>query len=187
MNIPCDCRATNWASKDSRRKGRFNPSGRIVTFGDETRLNPVHWQEDGEKVMSARLMMGFNVGTVTRWSMADVVENVKRIRHRQGAVIDATFLAQQGMYTSSESGQETEEPGAQVIFINLSYYHVRDALFQIQMVELAEELCVKLEQESIILEIQRGGIVSKVGTVTPSPAFGHPLGEGGRGEGGLGS
>jgi hypothetical protein len=153
----------SYATKDKRKRGSFNPTGKICFSNDDRRrFNPVEWSD--EKPLCARLIVGFNVGKVATWSMEDLIALVKEVREKQGELPDSTFVYQRGMFTYSESGETTEEEGGQVIIFNFS---VTADVFQAQMVELGEIIARRFEQKSVILEIQRAGIVQMSGMVTP--------------------
>ena len=159
--IPADMRRMSYTTKDARKRGSFNPAGKIC-FSNDKRFNPVDWNI--EKPLCARIIVGFNVGKVSTWSMEDLIALVKEVREKQGELPDSTFIYQRGLFTYTESGETTEEEGGQVIIFNFS---VTADVFQAQMVELGETIARKFEQKSILLEIQRAGIVQMAGMVTP--------------------
>jgi hypothetical protein len=62
------------------------------------------------------------------------------------------------MYTGDDRKVVTED-GAQVVIFNFS--KSSDRAFTNQMIHLADVIAEQLKQETVILEIQRGGIVEE--------------------------
>lgn len=147
-------------SVDGRRR-RFIPRGRLRTYNRGVLQNPVERISGGG--LSARLFVGLKVGQRTAYKIDDVIRVVRAVRKRQNKSADASVLAQKGIY-EDRSGELVVEPSMQVIIIDLAGEAKRD--FVADMTELAEELRRKLRQETVILEIQRRGIVRDVFSVT---------------------
>lgn len=142
------------------RKRRFKPHGAISVVHDATSTIA---KEDVSRLssggLSARLFVGLNVGQSQKWSVDDVTERVFAIRKSQGRVADASILLQQGIYEDF-SGKRVVEPSVQIIIIDLMGVSKSD--FVADMKSLAEQLRVSLEQEVVILEIQKRGVVVDV-------------------------
>ena len=139
----------------------FRPKGRLRTYEKGALKNPATRLSGGG--LSARLFVGLKVGQRATYKIDDVIAIVRRVRKRQGKSADASILAQKGIY-EDRSGDLVVEPSVQVIIIDLA--SEKKSAFVADMKELAEELRRKLHQETVILEIQRRGIVRDVFSVT---------------------
>ena len=140
---------------------RFRPKGKLIVVEEGAMPNPA--KRLGGGGFSARIFVGLNVGTRKGYSVDDVVDLVWKVRKRQKRTADASILAQKGIYEDFK-GRRIVEPSVQIIIIDLSGEKKR--AFVDEMEELAEELCTKLKQETVILEIQKKGIVTDVYSVT---------------------
>jgi hypothetical protein len=143
-----------------KRKRRFRPQGGIRVVHSDTDGAA---EEDVSRLssggLSARLFVGLNVGQTQRWSVDDVTRIVFETRKAQGETADASILLQQGIY-EDRSGAKVVEPSVQVIIIDLS--SATKQKFVAEMKALADGLRLALEQEVVILEIQKRGIVTDV-------------------------
>lgn len=151
--------------------GWFTPNGGLHVHGEgELQPNRQLWSDD-KPLLAARIFIGFKVGNRVRWKLDDVVKIVKRVRANQVGNPSSTFLLQRGIYAHSPDAggarEVVDEPGAQVIIINTPDLNTSARDFQEQMTELSEELATRLKQESVILEIQRGGLTVKTIGVGP--------------------
>jgi hypothetical protein len=150
--------------KDGRVR-RFRPKGEMLVctpdgqvFGAKDRKkNPVTRYSEGG--LSARLFVGLNVGESPKYTLRQVVDATIEIRKKQHQLPDATFLAQKGVYTE-HGGTLVEEDSVQIIIIDIA--STPEAEFTRFMTELGEELRTRFEQESVIVEIQRKGVVQSV-------------------------
>lgn len=152
---------------------RFRPQGHVHLVTAEgtvrregARPNPI--ERLGAGGYSARIFVGLKVGQETRWTIDDVIRITYDTLKRQakgGPVEGASILAQHGIYEDTETGERVIEPSVQVIVIDLSG-RSKEA-FTTDMEQLAEELRKKLEQQTVILEIQKRGVVEDVYSVTP--------------------
>lgn len=142
-------------------KRRFKPRGRLVCYERGALSNPVERISGGG--YAARLFVGLKVGQQAKFKIADVIAIVRRVRKAQGRSADASILAQKGIY-EDRSGDLVIEPSVQVVIIDLA--DLSKSEFVSDMKELAESLRKKLHQETVILEIQRRGIVTDVFSVT---------------------
>ena len=154
------CGEATYVLANKTRK-TFRPKGRLRTYEKGARPNPTTRISGGG--LSARLFVGLKVGQRTAYKVDDVIAVVRRVRKRQGKGADASILAQKGIY-EDRSGELVIEPSAQVVIIDLA--GEKKAVFVTDMKELAEELRRKLKQETIILEIQKSGVVKDVYSVT---------------------
>jgi hypothetical protein len=136
------------------------PDGRMMGAEDRKR-NPV--EKLGECTLSARLFVGLNVGQTPRFTIKQVVDATIEIRKKQKQLPDATFLAQKGVYSESKSGQLVEEDSVQIIIIDVM--GTPEDKFTEYMTQLGEELRRRFEQESVIVEVQRRGVVQSVYSV----------------------
>lgn len=142
---------------------RFRPQGPLTEYEPGAAPNPA--TRLGSGGYAARLFVGLKVGNEERWKTADIIRIVRDVRKEQGKSADASILAQSGIY-EDRSGELVVEPSVQVIIIDL--VGEKKNTFVGSMKELGERLVKDLEQEAVILEIQRRGIVSDVYTITPS-------------------
>lgn len=140
--------------------GKLEVNGRAASFTENSEL----WSA-AKALYAARIFVGFNVGSKPRWKLDDVVRIVRRVRKRQVGDPSSSFVLQRGIYAHAETvdGKRlvVDEKGAQVIIVNTPEMGSTTREFQQQMADLAEELATALKQESVILEIQRGGLTLK--------------------------
>lgn len=153
---------------------RHSPKGRLREHTGGT--NPPHtWhrtvaREEEEDVtrlgsggLAARLFVGLKIGDEKTLKVEDVVDKVIEIRREQEEPPDATILSQRGVYSDSK-GRIIDEPSVQIIILDLA--GMKKKAFIEEMSDLASRLAVELEQETIILEIQKKGVVSDVFAIT---------------------
>ncbi len=169
--VPACTARFSW--RRSTEYGYFEPNGRLtITRGGTAALrpNPKRWGGTSP-IYAARLFVGFNVDDRPRWEMDDVVAIVRRMREQQVGNPSSTFLYQRGIYAHQKAaGAErlvADEEGAQIIILNLPELGVSVRDFRAQMIELAEAIAEQLEQEEVIVEIQRGGISKETMGVGP--------------------
>lgn len=143
------------------RGGSFRPQGRLHHVGGEH--NPTEWSS--KKVLSARLVVGFNVGEQPTYEMADLMRIVERVRRSQSGNPSATFVAQEGIYQHADNGPVVHEKGAQVLLINTGGDSRKK--FTKQMVKLAETIAREMRQELVIVEIQKNGLSEEIMGVGP--------------------
>lgn len=144
----------------------FKPKGEVQSWDMETgkeikiskkaaeRENPIE-RRDGTG-LAARFFVGLKVGDEVKWTAEDVVEIVVRVREEQKAPPDASLLTQRGIYRDS-TGKIVDEPSLQIIIIDMAGIPQND--FIDEMSELGEALQDELEQETVIFEIQKLGVV----------------------------
>lgn len=164
IHVPADTRRFHWKSPTG--PGSFRPNGELTVEarGSNFLENPTGWSTR-QPMYAARIFVGFNVGQRPRWKMDDAVRIVKRVRKAQVGAPDATFLYQRGLYTSTQDKSLVDEKGAQIILLNLAGASAKE--FRAQMIELGEELATVLKQESVIVEIQKGGVSKETIGITP--------------------
>lgn len=157
--LRADSRFHHWEAPHGY--GSFRPAGKKRYLGNPATFerNPRSWASEGD-TFAARIFVGFHVGGEPRWELDDLVALVRREREAQGHTPDASFVAQKGIYQSRRTGEVVEEDGAQVIVIDMQ--GLSQGHFQGEMEELAEAIAAELEQEEVVLEIQKNGI--SVGT-----------------------
>ena len=144
------------------RGGSFTPQGKLQFPGRHTASNPA--EKHKGSVVSGRLIVGFNVRDVPTWTIDDLIKLVRGIREKQGVDPSASFVAQRGIYRHREGRITVEEDGGQVFILNLSGAAKRE--FRDDMIDLGERIALAFGQESVILEIQKDGIVQSVRTIT---------------------
>lgn len=151
--LPTDTRPAVWSTPNGIRA--FRPQGRKQWSGDY-RPNKTVWES--ADTYSARLFVGFNVGPETVYGMNDLVKIVRKVREKQVGDPSSSFVYQHGIYRHEE-GDIVEEPGAQVIIINMD---ATPKNFKAQMVSLAETIAREMSQEEVVVEVQRNGVVERV-------------------------
>ncbi len=151
----------HWNAPHPHASGSFRPHGRLEHHGAHP--NPNLWE--AEQTIAARLIVGFSVGDVPTWSLDDLIPLVRELRESQVGDPSATFVAQKGIYRHRDGSGVVTEDGAQIFLINLSGASLAE--FTGQMVALAEEICRRFQQESVIVEIQVNGISQKTIGVGP--------------------
>ena len=157
----------------SRKNGsvfRFRPHGELHNHSGSVaaKHEAADVEKLGEGTLSARLFVGLSAPSpsgkqVPTYSVEDVVKAVVEIRKAQGQIPDSTFMAQKGVYTESKTGQLIEEDSVQIIIIDISGASERDFTSAVQ--KMAEELRARFHQDSIIVEIQRRGLMIAVYSV----------------------
>ena len=161
LTIPANLRQTSWGSPDGKSRGTFKPNGR-PTVRTRNNLKP-NWRSS-EPMWAARILVGFSVGHEPVYNMDDLIRIVRRVRDKQGIPPDASFVYQKGMYTHTDGSGTVTEEGAQVVLLNLTG-ESREK-FTEQMIELGNVIREEMQQEAVIIEIQRGGVVQEVIGVT---------------------
>jgi hypothetical protein len=144
----------------------FKPTGPIYIFKKDgttvaareakknARQNPFEPFPPGG--LTARLFVGLSVGDIPRFTVDDVIGEVRTFAKVHGG--NASFVVQRGIY------HDRPEDSVQVVIIDEKGRPLD--VFLSEMTEMAEGLANRFEQEAVILEIQRSGVVQTVGTVT---------------------
>ena len=165
---------------------RFTPQGEVVEVGsaDEWytrshRDNPIRRSTPGGS-QGGRIIVGFNVGIKEKWKVDDIVKLVYKIRrkqvedaikvkdafpHPQGGDVGITFLTQMGIWQTVRDKKAYPERGAQVIIMNI--IREKKARFRKDMVDIAEEMVVRLKQNAVIVEMSNKGVVTETIEVGP--------------------
>lgn len=143
--------------------GWFHPQGGFFVDG-ATSFSGKAWTSSD--TLAARIIVGFNVGDVPTWTLDDLTAIVREIRQQQAGDPSASFVMQRGIYQHRDASKRVvQEDGAQVFIIDTT--GLAEAVFEDQMVWLAEQIAGRLQQETVILEIQRNGITQRVHGITP--------------------
>jgi hypothetical protein len=167
LYIPANTGLHAWRGKSKKHTGHFRPKGKIQLVGNDQSFhkNPREW-ESTDPMLAARIFVGFNVGQEPRWTINDLIPIVESIRQAQGHPPDASFLVQKGIYTSHVDGSIVHEDGAQIVILNLTGETLH--VFAEEMTALAEMIATDLEQETVIVQIQSGGIDKMTFGVVPT-------------------
>lgn len=153
----------HWNPARPHRSGTFRPQGRLEQHGPEPLVrNPRGW--GSKETLAARLIVGFSVRSVPTYSLDDLINIVERVRREQVKNPSASFVSQRGIYQHHD-GETVTEDGAQVFIINLE--KLTEDEFTDQMVELAEVVAREMQQEEVIVEIQKNGISQETIGVVP--------------------
>ncbi len=165
-----DLKQRAFYGRNGRITGWFKPSGKRTYRGRGARktftANRVAFES--EPLDAARLFVGFNVGQKPTYRMNDLMAIVQAVREDQVGAADASFVSQRGFYTHEEGphkGELVREDGGQVAVINTAGSSRAD--FQRQMTDLATVIAQEMQQELVILELQRDGTTDKVLGVAP--------------------
>jgi len=164
--IPCTfSNPLRW--KNGKGRGCFTPEGKF-SYGypgeAKERLNP--FKPLPKETQSCRIIIGFKVRGELKIDIEDVISLVKRIRKEQIGKPDSTFLFQRGVYTYTKGpmkGEVEDEPGCQIMILNI--FGESEEEFEKNIEYLADELRVRFEQETLIVEFQRGGVQYSIGEV----------------------
>lgn len=137
-------------------RGWFIPEGPIHRYGPDK--NPLSFES--KVTWAARMFVGLNIGDDEALDINDVVEAFEK-NYRGGA----SFVAQMGRWPS-KGGKIITEKSVQVIVIN-DKEGVTAQEFRGDMIDVAERMALELQQESIVLELQRNGVVKETLGVVP--------------------
>lgn len=140
----------------------FRPTGKVIEVGEvpQVESNPV--KRHAATPLTARLFVGLSVGQEKAWTVEDVINVTQEVRLRQKEPPDASFLVQRGLYTD-RSSEVVREDSVQVVLFNFGDDPDK---FEAQMVQLAEALVERLQQETIYVELQKAGVPYTVLEVT---------------------
>lgn len=119
--------------------------------------NPPHEIWSSDSTLSARLIVGFNVGKNPYWKLEDLVTLVRDKRISDGHP-SASFIPQRGVYQHDEIDGHRHivtEDGAQITII--CDYSDDVAAFTKEMIDLGGYIAKMMRQESVIVEIQHNG------------------------------
>lgn len=156
MKIPVNNSPLFWHS------GSFQPEGPldIVTSESELGANPFNWKS--KDTWAARIIVGFKRKGKRALTLNRLVTLVRQLRTEQVGDPAATFVSQRGIYKhQTPRGEIVDEPGAQIIIINTPNLGTTPRAFVKQMEELSEDIATELDQEEVIVEIQRNGLTQR--------------------------
>lgn len=146
-------------------RGSFLPHGSVrvhdLSYSRRMRMNPRELLSTD--TYAARLVVGFKVGDRPTYNIDDLVEIVTAFRKAQGKP-DASFISQKGVYQHRSSREIVVEDSGQVI---IDVWGTPPDEFLDEMTMLAEHVATTMQQESVILEIQRNGVTQQVFSVMP--------------------
>lgn len=145
------------------RKVSFVPKGPVIEVGDTTKLQHNPTKRHPVVPLTARLFVGLSVGQEPTWTVEDVIAITQRVRVSQKASPDSSFLLQRGLYTD-RANDIVKEDSVQVVIFN---FDDDQETFENQMVALAETFIRELQQETVIIDLQRLGVSYIVLEVTP--------------------
>ena len=159
--IPANPATFFWTAPHPHHGGCFRPNGKMLHFG--AHQNPSAWSS--KITLAARIVVGFNVGAEPKYTMEDLIPIVEEVRKRQVGDPSSTFIAQKGIYQHMDGETIVHEDGAQILIIDIR--NSKRPKFEKQMVELAEVIAQRLEQEQVIVEIQKNGISQVTMGISP--------------------
>lgn len=146
------------------RKAKFRPVGEVYAWGDVTKLRANPTEKIDVVPLTARIFVGLNVGQTPTYDIQDVMRIVKRVRKKQGATPDSSFLFQRGFFTDEVTAETVEENSVQVVLFDFSGDEDK---FEEDMSELGETLATGLQQQVVFVEMQKRGVPYRVLRVTP--------------------
>ena len=150
-------RVTGWFKPNGKLRGLGRGSGTFVA-------NRARWSSD-QPIQAARLFVGFSVHDKPTYTLRDLIDLVRAIRTEQTGDPSASFIAQKGIYAHQQEDLVVEEDGAQVILLNVQGIPAK--AFEAQMVDLATQIAEAMQQEEVIVEMQRGGVAQRTIGVGP--------------------
>jgi hypothetical protein len=141
----------------------FTPQGVVkVNPLSKSRLNPIkadYIKAYGPSI-AARLFVGLSDLKGNKYTMSKLVTLTRSFLRLYGAPEDSSFLSQSGVYTHKsgrDAGKVVTEKSAQIIIIKMDGEKTLSR-FQDLVVGLSEEICRKMNQESVIIDLQRNGV-----------------------------
>lgn len=140
----------------------FKPTGKLVCHDAKAvreAREAMTRSSYGKGGLSARIFVGLNVGTKAKYTVQDVVALLKRVRKEQSPNPNASILTQTGMF-KDKSGRMIVENSVQIIVIDLDGLSEKD--FTEQMMTIAEAFVEEFEQEEVLVEIQKRGVVLEI-------------------------
>jgi hypothetical protein len=164
-SYPCNPGSLTWSSPGGGCS--FRPQGRLHVIDDAGALSGLRGKAwTSEDTLAARLIVGFNVGASPVYSIEDLIPIVRAVRTKQTGDPSASFILQKGIYQHRDPSKGVvQEDSAQVLIIDMA--GLGEAAFENQMVELAEIIARQMQQEIVIVEIQKNGITQRVHGVEP--------------------
>ena len=167
-----------YRSPDGKHYGVLHPRGAVRSAGGP-RVNPFSWASR-RPTLTARILVGFNVGKVAKYSMDDLVPFVKKWLKERDLQQDSSFVYQRGVYTHEKAGHGVQagevvtEEGAQILLLNVfdkdtEGKPITESRFIRCTKKLAEAICGRLEQETVIVEISQGGSLLSTWSINNVP------------------
>jgi hypothetical protein len=136
---------------------RYNPCGnpKLETLSG-ARPNPIRadYIKFGPSIV-ARLMVGLSVKGKNVYTVEFLRTLTRAYLRAHKMPENSTFVVQKGVYTHKRSKRVIEEDSSQIVLINEG---VSNRKFFAVARSLAEHICKKMQQESVICEIQENGI-----------------------------
>jgi hypothetical protein len=141
----------------------FRPRGKI-TCHDSKALRAEASKAFSKGGLSARILMGLSVGEESTYTVDDVIDAIKTIRKRQKLSPNASIISQKGIYEDKKHRIIVED-SVQIVIIDMDELTYKE--FVKQIIDLAEEMVDEFEQEGIVVEFQKKGVVKELYEVTP--------------------
>lgn len=145
----------------------FIPTGKIMFVSEGSRNNPDIFRS--KETWAARIIVGLSIkGRRRSIPPQSIISYVKAYCKFAGLDPSSSYLMQKGVYQYSGGGRVVTENSMQIILLNLNA-DLHPGIFQMYMEYMAEDMGVDFKQESIVMEIQRNGVVQI--TIGKSPTF----------------
>lgn len=167
--VPADPRRFSWSHGNTI--GWFEPSGRMkASTRDAALLREVTLRSD-KAILSARLVVGLADPDGARRTIDDIAAIVRRQRVLQVGAEATVTVARTGTLGTGlgpRGGQRiTTEDAAEVLVVNLPAPGARRAVFERQVMEIAEGLAVEFGRDEVVVQLQKAGLQVRVIGVRP--------------------
>ncbi len=137
--------------------GAFLPTrGRTRFIGNPSLLDNPSVNHEHSTYAGLIILGRTTRGSKRRFRPANVVQAVIRFRTTHGEDPGASFIRQLGVYRHPVSGHVVTEDSLRIILANLSGQAKAD--FRESILDLAEHLRQRYDQEEVIVEFQNGGV-----------------------------
>jgi hypothetical protein len=133
----------------TRRSAREASASKRLGFN--SKLEP--WSAEG---LAGRLFVGLKVGNTLKWTLEDVMKATYEYLTQKASLSgNSTFLAQKGWYNG------TPEDSVQIVIFDESEKPLLDVWTKM-ILTLGAFLRERFEQESVVVEIQKGGVTQSL-------------------------
>jgi hypothetical protein len=155
--------------------GNYLPVGKPVIVPVDPkfkRSNPIKTDLSKEygPTWAARFFVGLSVGGRDTYSLEYLIQLVRSYLRSHGMKENSSFIAQKGVYTHEQGkrkGLVVQENSAQVVIIYEGAPEFKQFVSRTGFcVKLAEHLCKKMDQETVIVDIQENGLSKYVWSVS---------------------
>jgi hypothetical protein len=118
----------------------------------------------GSGTLAARIFIGLNIGGEEAIDTEEIIDFIIEWRTEHGDNPSMSVLTQRGVYQNAR-GEVIQEPSLQIVI--LEFGDLAKNEFANEMTALGEALAEAFEQDEVIVEIQKRGVVRDVFSTTP--------------------